>query len=100
MDFNAKYELMKGLADAFTPENNSDIRIDEQNRINDKGGLDAMKVSDISLTDLRKVRAVIEDQEKRFEASSDPNRKALLPHIRIAKLCVDEILSQRNRLKR
>ena len=100
MDYNTKASLIGGLADAFSQENESDIRIETSNYIENTGALESLKIADISLGDLRKVRSTLETYQKKFENSKEPNQKQLVAHIKIANLCVSEIISQKNKTTR
>ncbi len=97
MNYNTRSDLIGGLADAFSQDNNSDIQIDSRNYIENTGALETIKISDISLTDLRKVRSTIEGYQKKFEGSKDPNQIQLVAHLKIANLCVAEIISIKNK---
>ncbi len=100
MNYNTRSDLIGGLANAFSHENSTDIQIDNGNYIENTGALETIKIGDISLTDLRKVRATIEEYQKKFEGGKDPNRQQLTAHMKIAGLCVSEIISQRNKIAR
>ena len=99
MDYNTKASLIGGLADAFSKESEEGIKIESSNYIENTGALESLKASDISLADLRKVRATLEDYQKKFANSKDENNKQLVAHIRIANMCVAEIIAQKNRVK-
>ncbi len=97
MDYNTKASLIGGLANAFSQESESDIKIESGNYIENTGALETLKIADISLGDLRKVRATLETYQKKFENSKDTNQKQLVAHIKIANMCVSEIISQKNK---
>ena len=99
MDYNTKASLIGGLADAFSKESEEGIKIESSNYIENTGALESLKATDISLADLRKVRSTLEGYQKKFANSKDENSKQLVAHIKIANMCVAEIIAQKNRVK-
>ena len=99
MDYNTKASLIGGLADAFSKESEEGIKIESSNYIENTGALESLKATDISLADLRKVRSTLEEYLKKFANSKDENSKQLVAHIKIANMCVAEIIAQKNRVK-
>ncbi len=97
MDYSTKASLIGGLADAFSQENEADIKIETSNYIENTGALETLKIADVSLADLRKVRSTLETYQKKFANSKDTNQKQLVAHIKLANLCVAEIISQKNK---
>ena len=100
MDYNTKSSLISGLADAFSQEDSAELKIDSSNYIENTGALESLKVSDISLSDLRKVRSTIEAYQKKYENSKDVNQQQMVAHLKLANICVAEIISQKNKLSR
>ncbi|MCR5099188.1 MAG: hypothetical protein K6B14_09595 [Lachnospiraceae bacterium] len=97
MDYNTKANLIGGLANAFSQETETDLKIDSSNYIENTGALETLKISDISLSDLRKVRGTIEEYQKKFANSKDINQVQLVAHLKIANMCVAEIIRQKNK---
>ncbi len=95
LDYSTKSQLIDALSREFTGNVTYDGHIDSTNFIVDTISVDAT-ASGLSIDTLKKTKNVIEEQEKRFLQSSPSDEKVqLLAHLRVAKKCVQEILSQK-----
>ncbi|MCR5273223.1 MAG: hypothetical protein K6E13_09625 [Lachnospiraceae bacterium] len=95
MDYSTKSELINALKNEFKTEKVNDNYIDSTNFISETVSIDSTALG-LDVNTLRKTKSVIEEQEKRFmNDSSVPDRVQLLAHLRVAKKCVQEVISMK-----
>ncbi len=91
MNVDTRNDLINALNKELNKNNT--IELAKENYITNTGALDCTAFG-IPIDDLRKTKAVIEQQEERYmKDSTDPMAVQYLSHLRIAKKCVNEIIS-------
>ena len=96
MDYQAKSDLVNALAKEFNGKSNS-LELAAENYITDTGAMDCTAIG-IPLDDLKKTKAVIEQHENKYrKETSNPMSVQYLLHLRIAKKCVEEIMSHKTK---
>ena len=96
MDYNTRSSLIGALADSFTE--NKSLQIDSSNYIESTGTIQCGALG-LDVATLEKTKRVIEQQEHEFsKKKDDPMAPQYLMHLRVAKKCVEEIISQRKKM--
>ena len=92
MDYQTKSNLVNALSDAFTGD--KDLQIETSNYIETTGTMDCNALG-LDLNTLQKTRNVIEQHENKFrKQTNNPMSAQYMMHLKVAKKCVDEIMSQ------
>ena len=95
MDYATRSNLIGALSEEFT--GNSDWNIETSNFITDTNAIDCTALG-LSGETLEKTKREIERHEKKFAAKNDdPMAAQYLAHMKVAKKCVEEIISQKNK---
>ena len=96
MDYQAKSNLVNALAQEFNKDTDS-LELSKENYITDTGAMDCTALG-IPIDDLKKTKSVIEQHENKYHKdTSNPMSVQYLLHLRIAKKCVEEIISQKTK---
>ncbi len=86
-------DLINALASEFTGEDT--LKIATSNFISDTGAMDCTAMG-LSLETLQKTKNVIEQQEARYaKETKDPMTGQYMLHLKVAKKCVDEVISMK-----
>lgn len=92
MNSSTRSELIGALANSFNDSQN-DLNIETTNYITDTGSMDCTAMG-LSLDTLEKTRRVIEQHERKYaNGKCDLVHKQYLLHLKVAKKCVEEIIS-------
>lgn len=92
MDYNTRSSLIGALADSFT--DNKSLKIDTSNYIESTGTMQCGALG-LDVGTLTKTKNVIEQHEREFsKKKDDPMAPQYLMHLKVAKKCVEEIISQ------
>ncbi len=93
MKQDTRNDLISALANEFNKE--TSLELAKENYITNTGALDCTAFG-IPIDDLRKTKAVIEQHEEKYmKDNTNPMAAQYLCHLRIAKKCVNEIISQK-----
>ncbi len=90
MEYDVRSELIKGLANAVTPDNN----IDTSNYIDSSQTLDCTAMG-ISMDSLEKTKNVIESHERKLAGERNSEAHQYLLHLKIARKCVEEVMARK-----
>ncbi len=91
-------ELIAGLAAEFNKGTDMDLVLDAKNYIAETGSLDCT-ISALSEDTIQKTLNVIKQHENKFMKDAMKNKQAMqyVYHLRVAKRCLEEILSQKRK---
>ncbi|MCR5467654.1 MAG: hypothetical protein K6F37_01725 [Lachnospiraceae bacterium] len=93
MNQDTRNDLINALAGEF--KGHPELKLHKENYITDTGAVDCTAMG-VPLENLRKTKAVIEQHEEKYmKDTNNPMASQYLIHLRIAKKCVEEIISQK-----
>ena len=96
MDQSTRSDLIGALADSFNTAK-MDLSIETTNFITNTGAVDCTAMG-LPLDALEKTKRVIEQHERKFSTEkNDPLHTQYLMHLKVARKCVEEIISLRRK---
>ena len=95
MDYGTRSSLIGALADEFTKTSN-ELGVEKSNYIENTSTLVSAGVDDLSLETLRKTKQEIIRQTEAAKKSKEATKDQVLAHLKVAELCVDEVIKQKN----
>ncbi len=94
MDYKTKSELIANLADSFYIEENSGVTVSTSHYIPETVSVDTT-LNKVKIGDLKKTKGVIDEHIVKFSNKNDMESAQVISHLRLASLCVGEIISQK-----
>ena len=96
MDQKTRTNLIGALADSFNGEQ-TDLTLETTNYITNTGTMDCTAMG-LPLDALEKTKRVIEQHERKFAGENqDQLHVQYLMHLKIARKCVEEVMSLKNK---